>query len=175
MCACRISKQRLLQPLGHHIRAVPMESPEGTWYGHRMQVIKQSAGTAIPYSAPWGDSGLEISGYQPRKLKCILKKQFQWVQTWHLPTHRKAPILLRCLVFFDNHLLMFWLSGLCYKNLYILASWACHFGAILRAMWESCLWAWSPEKVCQIKRNFLLLGCAFFFFSQQWSSIGYWI
>ena len=72
MCACCISKQRLLQPLDHHIRAVPMESPEGTWYGHRMQVIKQSAGTAIPYSAPRGDSGLEISGYQPRKLKCIL-------------------------------------------------------------------------------------------------------
>ena len=74
---------------------------------------------------------------------------------------------IKCLVFFNGNLLMFWLLGFCYKNPY--PSWLLPyvFGALPQSDLRGHLTGLSPQKICQIKHNSQCLGGAFFFPSQQ--------
>ena len=69
--ACHISKQRMLQPSSHHIRATPKGSPEGTQDTNRMPAIKPLQPPRN--SAPRGDSGWENTGFWPRIAEVHIK------------------------------------------------------------------------------------------------------
>ena len=47
---------------------------------------------------------------------------------------------------------MFWLPGLCCKTPMYPGSSLTSSEQFLRAIWEAATWAWSPQKVCQIKQ-----------------------
>ena len=122
---CRSHRSINLQP------PTPMVSLEETWYGYRVQVIKQSAGTATPYSAPWGvldekahNTGLRCADFIESRLASshTQKHQFHW-DVWF------------------SLIVIFWCSDylVFVAKAYILAPPACRFVSILRAVWESCL------------------------------------
>ena len=83
---------------------------------------------------------------------------------------------IKCLVFFNGNLLMFWLLGFYYKTPY--PSWLLPyvFGALPQSDLRGCLRGWSPQKIHQIKHNSHCLGGAFFYpvnrtqFLEEWFS-----
>ena len=104
--AATLSVNRMLQPSSHHMTASLGE--------------------------PWG-TGCPPSSHQLMSQQCMLKTQdedripvYLAPDSWHvyqrndfieprllhLPIHRKALISLRCRVFFNSTLLIFWLPGL---------------------------------------------------------------
>jgi len=81
--ACHISKQRMLQPLSHLIKATPTLSPAGTQDGEKWAAPCQAL--SLLSSLQWCTlKGLRMKKAQYsglRELSCISKEQFWWAQT----------------------------------------------------------------------------------------------
>ena len=57
-CCCHISKQRMLQPSSHHIKASPTVGPEGTQDGNRVPPTPSSQ--PLPPPRPCTPRGLRM-------------------------------------------------------------------------------------------------------------------
>ena len=141
--ACRISKQRMLQPSSHHSTAAPRVSPEGTQDGSRMPAIKSSDTVATPRQCTL--KRLKVTNHRilaPESWCAYQRNDFREPRLLHLPIHRKVLHSLTWdgwFSFINSNLLMFRLPGLCCKNSYV--SWLppCIFGAVSQSDLRCCV------------------------------------
>ena len=121
-------KQRMLKPSSHHITDALMVSPEGTQGRIIMPAIKPPNFAAAPVQTQGEKT--QKTGHR-ENWGVHQKNDFSEPRLLDFPTHRKVVNSLTWDIWFsiNSNLLMFQLSGLCYKNSYI------YPGSSLRVLW----------------------------------------